>query len=189
MNDRKEMNRQHQMSFPNQQRGAVLLVGLVMLLIVTLIGVSSMQTVTLDEKIVSNMQNATLAYHGAEAGLSGCESNVQEGIGDVYTLGSFPSGWREDYSGFWKVAGFPTTFTGLDPNAPPTCVVEYVGDGGSDVDVKEFYKADNPSSRPTFRVSSYSKGGDAHVEAMVESVFVCPGGCVSVSAKAYSSSP
>ena len=48
-----------------RQQGAVLLTGLVLLFVITLLGVSGMQSVTLDERIISNMQSASLAFHGA----------------------------------------------------------------------------------------------------------------------------
>ena len=66
-----------------RQQGAVLLTGLVLLFVITVLGVSGMQSVTLDERIISNMQSASLAFHGAEAALSNCEANVQAQLGSV----------------------------------------------------------------------------------------------------------
>lgn len=53
----------------DKQRGAVLVVSLVMLLMLTLIGISSMSTVTLEEKMVGNMRDHNLAFQAAEAGM------------------------------------------------------------------------------------------------------------------------
>lgn len=173
-----------------KEQGAVLLIGLVMLLIVTLIGVTSMQSVTLDEKVASNMQSATLAYHGAEVGLTTCESSLlANGLTEVYNLGSMPTGWQDDLS-VWSSAGFEVPYQAMTPlqggnAAQPVCVAEYVGDGGSDVDVKKFYKQDNPASRPVFRVSSWSRGGELAVEAKLESMFICPGGCAGMTVTDY----
>ncbi len=184
----------------HRQQGAVLLVGLVMLLVVTIIGVSSMQSVTLDEKIVSNMQNATLAYHGAETALADCEADIQAGTITPYNLGSMPAKWQYSDS-VWQAGNVEVVdFSGLNSTVSLSdtrlkqrarCLTEYVGDGGANVDVKEFYRKDNPSSRPVFRVTSWSGGGDVNaggsvqVEAMLESLFICPGGCSEVNAENY----
>ena len=158
------------------QQGAVLLTGLVLLFVVTLFGVSGMQSVTLDERIVSNMQSATMAFHGAEAGLSNCEANVQAQLGKVYSYGSFPAGWWEDEVNFWNGTGTATNFVG-QVVAPPRCVIEFIGDGAASAELS-YAPTSSASSRPTYRVTAFSKGADVATEAILESVFICPGGCV-----------
>ena len=111
--------------YKKTQSGAVLVVSLVMLLILTLIGVSGMSSVTLEEKMVSNMQNANKSFQGAEAALSECESFLREqnihvslaqnadkiSLGQlkdksqrVIATGVFPNGWWEDED-FWQEYG------------------------------------------------------------------------------------
>ncbi|MGB5326328.1 MAG: PilX N-terminal domain-containing pilus assembly protein [Pseudomonadales bacterium] len=160
---------------PDAQRGAVLLTGLVLLFVVTLFGVSGMQTITLDERIVSNMQSATIAFHGAEGGLSACEANVQAQTGTVFSYGSFPADWRESDT-FWTNAGQTATFVG-QVIQPPRCVIEYIGDGAASGELN-YAPTNSASSRPTYRVTSISKGADMSTEAILESVFICPGGCM-----------
>ncbi len=53
-----------------RQRGAVLIVSLVLLVILTLLGVSMMNTTKLEERMASNTQEASQAFQGAETGLS-----------------------------------------------------------------------------------------------------------------------
>ena len=55
------------------ERGAVLITGLVMLLLLTLMGVVSMQTTTLEEKMAGNLEQQDLAFQAAEAGLRDAE--------------------------------------------------------------------------------------------------------------------
>lgn len=52
-----------------RQRGAVLAVGLLMLLILTIIGVSAMKSTVLDEKIAANSQFKMMAFQAAESAL------------------------------------------------------------------------------------------------------------------------
>lgn len=52
-----------------QQKGAVLLVALVMLLLLTIIGVASMRGTSLQENMANNLKERQLAFQGAEAAL------------------------------------------------------------------------------------------------------------------------
>ena len=60
----------------DSQQGAVLLIGLIMLLILTVIGTSGITTVTMEEKMVSNMQDDTRSYEGAETALANCGVSI-----------------------------------------------------------------------------------------------------------------
>jgi type IV pilus assembly protein PilX len=65
------------------QRGMALLVSLVFLLLLTLIGLSSMQSATLQEKMVGSVALRNQSFQGAEAALRVGESAVQR---DSYAL-------------------------------------------------------------------------------------------------------
>ena len=68
---------------PRAQRGMALLVSLVFLLLLTLIGISSMQNATLQEKMASSVTLRNQSFQIAEAALRIGESAVQL---DTYTL-------------------------------------------------------------------------------------------------------
>ena len=55
---------------PTRQRGAVLIVSLILLVVMTLLGVSSMNSTSLEEKMAANSQVTTRAFQTAETGLS-----------------------------------------------------------------------------------------------------------------------
>ena len=61
----------------NKERGSVLLICLILLIAVTLLGVSSMNMTTVEHKIISNTRNQTLALSGAETALSEAADIVQ----------------------------------------------------------------------------------------------------------------
>jgi type IV pilus assembly protein PilX len=65
------------------QRGMALLVSLVFLLLLTLIGLSSMQNATLQEKMAGSVSLRNQSFQGAEAALRVGESAVQL---DTYSL-------------------------------------------------------------------------------------------------------
>ena len=61
-------------AFPShRQKGAVLLVALVMLLVLTLLAVSSMRSVTLETRITANRSQSVQLVNVAEAGLREAE--------------------------------------------------------------------------------------------------------------------
>lgn len=62
-----------------KQSGAALPVALVMLLISTIIGLSSMRSATQQEKMSSNMYDRSLAYQAAEAALRAAETAIVDG--------------------------------------------------------------------------------------------------------------
>lgn len=64
-------------SFGRTQRGAVLLVSLVFLLLLTLLGVSSMQNATLQEKMASSVMMRNVSFQAAEAALRLGEASIQ----------------------------------------------------------------------------------------------------------------
>lgn len=58
------------------QRGAVLIVSMVLLAVVTILGVVSMTTTSLEEKMAANTQESHRAFHAAETGLSNAFATV-----------------------------------------------------------------------------------------------------------------
>lgn len=59
-----------------QQRGMVLLVSLIMLLLITMIGISSMYNATLQEKMANSVQTRNTTFQSAEAALRAGENAV-----------------------------------------------------------------------------------------------------------------
>ena len=61
----------------NTQQGAVLLICLILLVAVTILGISSMNMSLVENKIVTNVRNKTLASQGAEAALVEAQAIVE----------------------------------------------------------------------------------------------------------------
>lgn len=189
------------LNYRKSEQGAVLVVALVMLLVLTLIGVSGMGSVTLEEKMVSNMQNATKSFQGAEAVLNECETYlrtrqvvnlVQDDITDnladlqnqssrVISIGSFPAGWWEDET-FWANFGSPSVIASIartngNPDGvvgEPRCFTQYIGNGTSsmDSDASLYPGANSPNSKLVYRVTAFSYGANTKSQSVVESLFI-----------------
>ncbi|TCT22889.1 pilus assembly PilX family protein [Thiobaca trueperi] len=65
-----------QQSLRHRQHGTVLVIGLILLLLMTLIGVTAIQTTSLDERMAGNARDRNLAFQAAEAALREAEQNV-----------------------------------------------------------------------------------------------------------------
>ncbi|HRA80625.1 MAG TPA: PilX N-terminal domain-containing pilus assembly protein [Thauera sp.] len=62
------------LSSVRKQSGVVLVVSIILLLVLTLIGLSSMRGTTLEERMAGNWRDANYALQSAEAGLRGAET-------------------------------------------------------------------------------------------------------------------
>lgn len=60
----------------NKQNGSALIISLLMLLVMTLLGITSMSTSTLEEKMAANDRNQKVAFQNAETALSKSEDEV-----------------------------------------------------------------------------------------------------------------
>lgn len=85
------------------QQGIALVTGLIFLLLMTLIGVTAIQTTTLDEKMAGNARDRSLAFQAAEAALRDAERDFSangRGIsgltGFVADCGAAASGDTDD---------------------------------------------------------------------------------------------
>lgn len=75
MNNRNKL-RLHLTKPASTQRGAVLIVSMVLLAVVTILGVFSMTSTSLEEKMAANTQESHRAFHAAETGLSNAFATV-----------------------------------------------------------------------------------------------------------------
>jgi len=68
-----------------QQRGAVLVISMIMLLLLTILGVTSMRSTNLEERMAGNTRDRHLAFEAAEAALTEAEDFLET----VATTGDF----------------------------------------------------------------------------------------------------
>lgn len=116
-----------QINSRHRQQGAVLIVSLVMLLLLTFIGVAAMNTANTQEKMVGNLQDQQVAFEMAELALQGAETwlmnqpeqpglslDPSPGDGSVWArdatadkLGVTTSNWWDKATGanFWTAEG------------------------------------------------------------------------------------
>ncbi|AGA91846.1 Tfp pilus assembly protein PilX [Thioflavicoccus mobilis 8321] len=69
----------HQSHGGARQRGMVLVIGLIFLLLLTIIGTTAIRTSTLDERMAENLRDRNLAFQAAEAALRDAEQDISGG--------------------------------------------------------------------------------------------------------------
>jgi Tfp pilus assembly protein PilX len=74
------INQKHRLG--SRQKGGVLLLCLILMIAVTLLGLSSMNTTLVENRIVSNTRNQTLALGGAESALEEAQKIVEGKAGE-----------------------------------------------------------------------------------------------------------
>lgn len=113
------MKRQYS-SLKSKQQGAALVVGLIVLLIMTIIGISSIGTTTNQLRIAANTQSYQGAYQAAVAAINEIKSQNP----NVSPVPQWDSGVEQDLSGgFVPIAGAD----GISTYQVPDIKINYVG--------------------------------------------------------------
>ena len=74
----------------SRQRGAVLLVALIMLLLLTILGAAAMRDTNLQERMAGNMRDHDLAFQAAEAALRFAEQEVKTDYANLVNDALYP---------------------------------------------------------------------------------------------------
>lgn len=123
-------------SFPAKQKGAVLVVGLIILVIMTLIGISTIGTTVMQERMNGNVRDRQLAFQAAESALREGEAFVDsivstaafDGTEGLYGIGDA----EPDPYGSWDVSNSREYAGELDGvGTPPRYRVRLIGEFGS----------------------------------------------------------
>ncbi len=128
-----------------KQRGAALVVGLIMLLLLTLIGVAGMRNTLLQQKMVANTKDREIALQAAESALRAAELTLSgptgptmtntAGLYDATTASPSLLTRQSDEATFWKTGNWATwtssnsqaynrTLDGVSAGNPPRYVIE-----------------------------------------------------------------
>ena len=167
-----------QRQIKSQQRGSVLLVSLIMLLLLTLVAVGGMQGTILQERMTGNLRDRDLAFQAAEAALREAEAFIRNNPTPV-TIYDNSSGLyqvnnanRPDWSTRNTTAGngartYAGNFQGVA--AQPIYYIEEISTLQPAGTETEAGTAVPPP--PFFRVTALGTGGSATTQVVLTSVF------------------
>lgn len=177
------MNRyEHNLS---RQTGVALFISLVLLLVLTIIGVSAVQTTSLEERMARNSRDRLMAFQAAESALRDAETFIET----VVTTASFSD---TGTNGLWTIAPFATTARweqpgiwagGLSVVAPsavqgvasqPRYLIEHVA---TLIREENAYQIDDPYTGSAsdrieiFRVTARGVGGTQNARVLLQSTY------------------
>ncbi|MES2823292.1 MAG: PilX N-terminal domain-containing pilus assembly protein [Pseudomonadota bacterium] len=123
-----------QPNLPSSQQGMVLIVGLVMVLLMSVIGLAAIRGAGLQEAMAGNMNDKNIAFQAAESGLRVCEVKLSPanktvpppksiaGAGSTLDLNQTPANSVLN-SDFWIPLAFNTALN-LPDITDPICLIE-----------------------------------------------------------------
>ncbi len=164
------------------QRGAVLVVGLVFLVMLSLLGVTAYSMATQEERMSGNTRDRLRAFEAAEASLRDCESVLTsagglpafDGTGGMYTAApaNAPQIFETiDFTIDANVRVMPAAAGISDVARQPRCTVERVGD----IEVRPEIGALKPRETLTvYRITAVGFGAQPGTTAQVQTTYVRP---------------
>jgi type IV pilus assembly protein PilX len=167
------------------QAGIALFISLVLLLVLTIIGVSAVQTTSLEERMARNSRDRLMAFQAAESALRDAEAQIETilttasfsdaGTGGLWTIAPFATTARWDQPNIWTGGGSlvaPTAVQGV--TAPPRYLIEHVA---TVVREENAYQLDDPYTGSAsdriemFRVTARGVGGTANARVLLQSTY------------------
>jgi len=103
-------------SVHQKQKGVVLVIGLLILIVLTLIGLTGMRMTTFEEKMAGNTKDKNTAFQAAEAAMMAAEANIEN---NIITTGIFDTdgtdGFYDDSNEkIWNLVDWSGTDPGND---------------------------------------------------------------------------
>ncbi|QSA99167.1 pilus assembly protein PilX [Methylococcus sp. EFPC2] len=168
------------------QKGAVLVVSLIMLLLMTLLGVTALQTITLEEKMAGNMRDRSLAFQAAESALRAGEIFLSQATLPVFNCANglykanasgtncataTPDLWASVDWTSSNVTTYSGTLSGV-ANNPAYIVEEFsaasASASGGSLEAGTVYTSGVPN---TYRITARGTGGTASSVVILQSTF------------------
>lgn len=156
-----------------RQNGAVLIIGLILLVVMAMIGMTGMQTTTQQERMAGNLRDRNAGFQSAETALRAGESEVKTGIvtglGNGYYDSSegvpAPTDGELADDSFWTVGNSKVVAAVHGTAAPPSYKIE------KRPPVREDMEAGAAKTKEIFKVTARGVGASASAVVVVQSTF------------------
>ncbi len=165
----------------NRQAGVTLVVSLVLLIAMTLLSVTSIQTTRTEIAMAGNLRETGLTFNAAEAGLRFAESFVEDSISTTIfadpTIGLYAEADEDpDYSDYtiWTAsqdAAFSLAYVVEDPKF----IIRYLGDrsqnAAATVNIAGYGSGQPGITVSNFRVTARGTGQSGNVRRFIQSYY------------------
>ncbi|MBX3706435.1 MAG: hypothetical protein KF911_07340 [Pseudomonadales bacterium] len=170
-----------------RNRGVALFISLVLLLILTIIGVSAVQTTTLETRMARNEHDALLAFQAAESALRDAEAFLENVVSTaIFTPAGTDGLWDIPDMGEierWRIADVWTDATSVAaPTEPGVVVAErprfFIEHVASVLREQNAYQLNDPYGGSAgadrveiFRITARGVGGTANAQVVLQTTF------------------
>lgn len=167
----------------NAQKGAVLIISLLILVLMTIIGVTAMQGTTLQEKMTGNLRDSNLAFQYAETALRAGELYLQGSGTKLFTNSgglylptpAAQDPWKPrwllvDWSNSTAVKAYSGNL-GSYVSANPKYIIEDLGLSSSSNDFTTLKSQLPPPESRYYRVTSRATGGSSQAVVMLQTIY------------------
>ena len=114
---------------PQSQRGATLIITLVMLVLITLLCVSTIRSTTVDEKLAGNSRDRDRALQAAEAAVRQCLSQLKNSTYGGAKLAPTAFSATPNWEVTWTDSNSTQVSIDSTLSSQPRCMVEELGTG------------------------------------------------------------
>ncbi|MBX3704486.1 MAG: hypothetical protein KF822_11995 [Steroidobacteraceae bacterium] len=166
---------------PRSQRGAILVISLLLLLVMTVLGLAAMQVTRMEERMAGNTRDVNIAFQGAEAGLRDAENRIRVLINRpdtcsaapcaVWQRGSLPDNLRNQGAAWWTANAQEYGAAGVreitQTTQEPRALVEEAGFIPDSLTVGH----GPPEGRTFYRMTSHSTGATDTAQVVLESTY------------------
>lgn len=154
------------------QRGAVLIISLIILLVMTVLGMTAMQSTVMEEKMAGSLRDKSLAFQAAESALRHAETILSGVTLPTFanTNGLYTQNMSTDWLDIdWSSASATASYTGGSLHgiaSAPTYIIKEINVASSGS-----LEGGTASSVEYYRITARGVGGDSNAVAMVQSIY------------------
>ena len=167
---------------PRKQLGVALFISLVLLLVLTIIGVSAVQSTSLEVRMSRNEHDTLLAFQSAESALRDAEQQLNtitsiapfNGSSGLYRVADMGSAENWDVAGTWSGSSSVVASAVHGTAEPARYIIEYLGPV---VREENAYEQNSPYGSgqvdriEMFRITARGIGGTTNSQVLLQSTF------------------
>ena len=171
----------------SRNRGVALFISLVLLLVLTIIGISAVQTTTLETRMARNEHDTLLAFQAAESALRDAEVHLETvvttaiftdaGNQGLWTIADLGGQNRWEQANVWSSANgsrVAPTNAGAVVAEPPRYMIEHVASlvrEENAYQINDPYAANAADRVEIFRVTARGVGGSPNAQVLLQTTY------------------
>ena len=166
----------------NKQQGVALFISLVLLLVLTIVGISSVQTTSLEVRMSRNAHDSTLAFQAAESALRDAEVAIEavltttifDNAGPTYSVADLDDPHRWEEVGVWTGGNSAVAATAVDGVVEqPRYIIEHAASVIIEENAHQLENRYNNSGGASqiemFRITARGVGGTNNAQVVLQS--------------------